>query len=55
MTVSAIATLIGVLLVIVAIPFGLKLAPLALGVIVAFLGWRHVSAGWSDDPRGVAA
>lgn len=47
---SAAATVIGILLVIVAIPFGLMLAPLALGVIVAFLGWRHVSAGWSDEP-----
>lgn len=41
---SATATLLGVVLVIVAIPFGLMLAPLTVGLLVAVLGWRHVSA-----------
>ena len=40
----AAATIIGVLLIIVAIPFGLLIGPLALGVVMVYLGWRHVSA-----------
>jgi hypothetical protein len=43
---APLATIIGVLLIIIAIPFGLMLAPLALGVIVVALAWRHVSASW---------
>ena len=37
-------TLLGVLLIIVAIPFGLMFAPLALGVLFVALAWRHVVA-----------
>lgn len=43
----ALPTLFGILLVLVAIPFGLMIAPLALGVIVAVLGWRHLSSDWT--------
>ena len=47
---APLATIIGVLLIIVAIPFGLMLAPLALGIIVVALAWRHVSASWAPVP-----
>ena len=50
---AAIATLIGILLIIVAIPFGLMFAPLALGVVIVALGWRHVAASWTEP--GTAA
>lgn len=40
----AYATVLGVLLVVAAIPFGLMFAPLLLGIAVTWLGWRHVSA-----------
>ena len=51
----ALATLIGIILIIVAIPFGLMIAPLALGVIVVWLGWKHLSAGWQINGDGLAA
>ncbi len=53
----AAATAIGILLIIVAIPFGLMLAPLALGVVVAVLAWRHLAAAWQGQGLvpGVAA
>lgn len=53
----AAATLVGILLIIVAIPFGLMLAPLVLGIVVAVLAWRHLAAGWQDQGQvpGVAA
>jgi len=51
---AAIATLIGILLIIVAIPFGLMFAPLALGVAIVALAWRHVAASWTTEP-GTAA
>ncbi len=41
------------MLVIVAIPFGLMIGPLALGVVIAFLGWRHVAASLEDPTTGV--
>lgn len=47
-------TALGVVLIIVAIPFGMMLAPLALGVIFAYLGWRHVTASWQEQAGGVA-
>ena len=50
----AASTLLGVLLIIVAIPFGLMVAPLALGVLFVTLAWRHVVASW-DTESGVAA
>ncbi len=51
----AIATALGLLLVILAIPFGLMLAPLALGVILVLVGWRHVSAGLLTTTDGAVA
>ncbi|MGH2475428.1 MAG: hypothetical protein ACRDIL_09190 [Candidatus Limnocylindrales bacterium] len=51
----AIAMALGVLLVILAIPFGLMLAPLALGVILVVVGWRHVAAGLLRPTDGGAA
>ncbi len=50
----ALFTVLGVALIIVAIPFGMMLAPLALGVIFAYLGWRHVTASW-QEPTGSPA
>jgi uncharacterized membrane protein AbrB (regulator of aidB expression) len=41
---AGVATVVGILLVLVAIPFGLMIGPLGLGVVIAYLGWRHVSA-----------
>ena len=46
---AAAATVIGIVLIILAIPLGLMLAPLALGIIVAFLAWRHVAAAWQPQ------
>ena len=51
----AIATILGALLVILAIPFGLMLAPLAVGVILVAIGWRHVTAGLLPTAGGGAA
>lgn len=51
----AVVTLLGIVLIVIAIPFGMMLAPLALGVLAIFLGWRHVSAGWQAEPQGGAA
>lgn len=48
-------TLLGILLVIVAIPFGLMIAPLALGILAAYLGWKHLAAGWQDQEGAAAA
>ncbi|HET7168703.1 MAG TPA: hypothetical protein VFI69_05830 [Candidatus Limnocylindrales bacterium] len=52
---SAFATSLGILLVILAIPFGLMLAPLALGIVVIALGWRHVSADFGAPTGGSLA
>lgn len=49
---AGLVTAIGVLLIIVAIPFGLMVGPLALGVLLAVLGWRHVAASL-EDPAAV--
>jgi hypothetical protein len=51
---APLATIIGVLLIIIAIPFGLMFAPLVLGVIVVALAWRHVSASWAPVPGSVS-
>ena len=48
-------TLLGILLILVAIPFGLMIAPLALGILAAYLGWKHVAAGWQTDDRSATA
>ena len=50
---AGIATLLGILLIIVAIPFGLMFAPLVLGIVVVALAWRHVAASY--EPEGLAA
>ena len=52
---SALFTVLGILLIIVAIPFGLMVAPLALGVLFAYLGWKHLSAGWQTETTGARA
>jgi len=52
---SALFTVLGILLIIVAIPFGLMVAPLALGVLFAYLGWKHLSAGWQAETEGSPA
>ena len=51
----ALFTLLGILLILVAIPFGLMLAPLALGVIFVWLGWRHLTASWQEPTRGAVS
>jgi hypothetical protein len=51
----AIFTILGVVMIIVAIPFGMMFAPLVLGVIFAHLGWRHVTASWQESGSGIAA
>ena len=48
------AALIGILLILVAIPFGLMLAPLALGVVIVWLVLRHVG-GAVERPIGEPA
>ena len=45
-------TILGVALILLAIPFGLMFAPLALGIVFAYLGWKHVSASWQTSPDG---
>jgi hypothetical protein len=47
----ALFTVLGIALIIVAIPFGMLLAPLGLGMLLVWLGWRHVSADW-QTPLG---
>jgi hypothetical protein len=37
----------------VAIPFGLLIGPLALGVVMVYLGWRHVSAALEIPPASI--
>jgi hypothetical protein len=46
----------GILLIVVAIPFGLMLAPLAIGVIVLVVALRRMdrAVGFAD-PRGTAS
>jgi hypothetical protein len=48
-------TVLGIVMIIVAIPFGLMFAPLALGIVFAYLGWKHLSAGWQLEVEGRAA
>ena len=48
---AGIATLLGILLIIVAIPFGLMFAPLALGVVVVALALAP-RRGVVDEPEG---
>lgn len=51
---GAYATL-GILLILVAIPFGLMLAPLAIGVIVLVLALRHIDRAIGPAERSAAA
>lgn len=51
---TQLAALIGILLIIFAIPFGLMLAPLALGVVIVWLVLRHVG-GAVERPIGAPA
>lgn len=39
---TALAALVGILLILVAIPFGLMVAPLALGVVLVWYALRRV-------------
>lgn len=45
-------TVLGILMIIVAILFGLMFAPLLLGVLFVWFGWRHVSASWTTPTEG---
>ena len=51
---AAALTVLGILLIIVAIPFGLMLAPLALGIVVIWLALSHVG-GALERPIGEPA
>jgi len=51
---TQLAALIGILLILLAIPFGLMLAPLALGVLIVWLVLRHVG-GAVERPIGELA
>lgn len=46
---------LGILLILVAIPFGLMLAPLAIGVIVLVLALRHIDRAIGPAERSAAA
>ena len=39
---TQLATLIGIVLIVLAIPFGLMIAPLALGIVIVWLAMRHL-------------
>jgi ABC-type siderophore export system fused ATPase/permease subunit len=51
---TQLAALIGIVLIVLAIPFGLMLAPLALGVVIVWLVLRHVG-GAVERPMGEPA
>ncbi len=51
---TQLAALIGILLIVVAIPFGLMLAPLALGIVIVWLALRH-AGGALERPIGEPA
>ena len=51
---TQLAALIGILLILLAITFGLMLAPLALGVVIVWLVLRHVG-GAVERPIGASA
>jgi hypothetical protein len=53
-TMTQLAALIGIVLIIVAIPFGLMLAPLALGIVFVWLALRHLN-GAVERPIGEPA
>jgi hypothetical protein len=47
-------TLLGILLILLAIPFGLMLAPLAIGIILLGVGLRRADRRVSCDARSAA-
>jgi hypothetical protein len=47
-------TLLGILLILLAIPFGLMLAPLAIGIILLWVGLRRADRSVSFDARSAA-
>ena len=51
---TALATLIGIVLIVVAIPFGFMLAPLALGTVIVWLVLRRLD-GALDPALGEPA
>lgn len=51
---TQLATLIGIILILLAIPFGLMIAPLALGIVVVWLAMRHLG-GALEAPVGEPA
>jgi hypothetical protein len=51
---TQLATLIGIVLILLAIPFGLMVAPLALGIVIVWLAMRHLD-GALEAPVGEPA
>lgn len=51
---TQLATLIGIVLIILAIPFGLMIAPLVLGIVIVWLAMRHLGSAL-EAPDGVPA
>jgi hypothetical protein len=51
---TQLATLIGIVLILLAIPFGLMVAPLALGIAIVWLAMRHLD-GALEAPVGEPA
>ena len=51
---TQLATLIGIVLILLAIPFGLMIAPLALGIVIVWLAMRHLG-GALEAPVGEPA
>ena len=51
---TQLAALIGIVLIVLAIPFGLMIAPLALGILIVWLAMRHLD-GALEAPVGEPA
>jgi hypothetical protein len=51
---TQVAALIGIALIVLAIPFGLMIAPLALGIVIVWLALRHLG-GALETPVGEPA
>ena len=51
----ALYTVLGILLILISIPFGLMFAPITLGVLFVYFGWKHLSAGWQAETTGSPA
>ena len=54
MSSTAALTLLGVLLVLLAIPLAFSLAPFAIGAIVLFVALRRAHRGLAAAPEGIA-